>query len=129
MPAVVAMTDKVTVVTATALASQFYRRLREHGQPDLALVEATAGLAERGDITVPALYSRLAGRPLFSDAVRPLLDLTPAEIANGLDRAAPLLAERAPVLLADAETGDGTRRGFTAVAEHSGGCSAPTQPS
>ena len=61
MPAVVAMTDKVTVATATALAGQFYRRLREHGQPDLALVEATAGLAERGDITVPALYSRLAG--------------------------------------------------------------------
>jgi hypothetical protein len=118
MPAVVAMTDVVTVVTATALASQFYRRLREHGQPDLALVEATAGLAERGDITVPALYSRLAGVSLFSDAVRPLLDLTPAEIANGLERGAPLLEERAPVLLADADTGDGTRRGFTAVAEH-----------
>src|SRR5829696_10312808 len=117
MPAVVAMTDKVTVVTATALASQFYRRLREHGQPDLALVEATAGLAERGDITVPALYSRLAGVSLFSDAVRPLLDLAPAEIANGLERGAPLLEERAPVLLADANTGDGTRRGFTAVAE------------
>src|SRR5215207_7722351 len=117
MPAVVAMTDKVTVVTATALASQFYRRLREHGQPDLALVEATAGLAERGDITVPALYSRLAGVSLFSDAVRPLLDLTPSEIANGLERGAPLLEERAPVLLADADTGDGTRRGFTAVAE------------
>jgi hypothetical protein len=118
MPAVVAMTDVVTVTTATALASQFYQRLRTHGQPDLALVEATAGLAERGDITVPALYSRLAGVSLFSDAVRPLLDLTPAEIANGLERGAPLLEERAPVLLADADTGDGTRRGFTAVAEH-----------
>jgi hypothetical protein len=118
MPAVVAMTDKVTVATATALGGQFYRRLREHGQPDLALAEATAGLAERGDITVPALYSRLAGVSLFSDAVRPLLDLTPAEIRNGLDRAAPLLAERAPVLLEDAETGDGTRPGFTRVAEH-----------
>jgi hypothetical protein len=117
MPAVVAMTDKVTVITATALGIQFYRRLREHGQPDLALVEATAGLAERGDITVPALYSRLAGTSMFSDAVRPLLDLTPAEIGHGLDRAAPLLAERAPVLLEDAETGSGTRPGFTRVAE------------
>src|SRR5215216_1000084 len=121
MPAVVAMTDKVTVITATALASQFYRRLREHGQPDLALVEATAGLAERGDITVPALYSRLAGVSLFSDAVRPLLDLTPAEIANGLERGAPLLRERAPVLLEDAETSEGTRPGFIRVAEHLGG--------
>ncbi|MCD6057148.1 MAG: repeat protein, partial [Thermomicrobiales bacterium] len=81
------------------------------------LAEATAGLAERGDITVPALYSRLAGTSLFSDAVRPLLDLTPAEIVHGLDRAAPLLAERAPVLLEDAETDDGTRPGFTRVAE------------
>ncbi len=117
MPAVVAMTDTVTVATATALAGHFYRRLREHGHPDLALVEATAGLAERGDITVPALYSRLAGQSLFSDDVRPLQDLTPREIGDGLDRAAPALAERAPVLLADAETGDGVRQGFTSLAE------------
>jgi hypothetical protein len=112
MPAVVAMTDVVTVATATALAGQFYRRLREHGHPDLALVEATAGLAERGDITVPALYSRLAGQSLFSDAARPLLDLTPAEIEDGLSRTAALLPVRAPVLLADAETPAGKRVGF-----------------
>src|SRR5215207_7050492 len=117
MPAVVAMTDKVTVVTATALASQFYRRLRDHGQPDLALVEATAGLAERGDITVPALFSRLAGQSLFSD-VRALSDLTPAEITYGLDRMAPLLEKRAPVLLEDAKEDEETRRGFTSLARH-----------
>jgi hypothetical protein len=116
MPAVVAMTDKVTVVTATELASRFYRQLREHGQPDLALVEATAGLADRGDITVPALYSRLAGQSLFTDT-RPLQDLSNAEIADGLGRAAPLLAERAPVLLEAAETAAGNRRGFTTLAE------------
>src|SRR5215207_1532813 len=104
MPAVVAMTDVVT--TATALAGQFYQRLRTHGQPDLALVEATAGLAERGDITVPALYCRLGEQSLFSDAVRPLLQLTPAEITDGLTRATSLLAERAPVLLANAEAAD-----------------------
>src|SRR5215207_7545924 len=118
MPAVVAMTDKVTVATATALGSQFYRRLREHGQPHLALVAATAGLAERGDITVPALYSRLAGTSLFSDAVRPLAALTPAEITDGLTRATSLLAERAPVLLANAEAADRpTRPGFSSLAE------------
>ena len=43
MPAVVAMTQKVSVATADALAAAFYPRLREHGQPDLALAEATAG--------------------------------------------------------------------------------------
>ena len=69
MPAVVAMTERVSVATADALAAAFYRRLREHGQPDLALAEATAGLAGRHDITVPALYSRLGGRPLFSDTL------------------------------------------------------------
>src|SRR5215216_6230717 len=44
MPAVLAMTDLVTVSTVRALTASFYRRLLEHGEPDLALVEATAGL-------------------------------------------------------------------------------------
>ena len=117
MPAVVAMTDKVTVATATALAEPFYRRLREHGHPDLALVAATAGLAERGDITVPALYSRLAGLPLFGDSLLPLHDLTPEQIGHGLDRAEPLLRERAPVLIPDGETDEGARRGFASLAK------------
>ncbi len=117
MPAVVAMTDKVTVATATTLAGPFYRHLREGGHPDLALVAATAGLAEKGDITVPALYSRLAGLPLFSDTVLPLQDLTPPQIGHGLDRAEPLLNERAPVLIPDAETDGGTRRGFSSLAK------------
>ncbi len=116
MPAVVAMTDQVTVATATALAARFYERLRAHGHPDLALVEATAGLAERGDVVVPALYGRLGGQSLFSDAVRPLPELTPTEVADGLDRAEPLLAERAPVLVPDAESGDGRRPGFASSA-------------
>jgi len=74
MPAVVAMTERVSVATAQALAADFYRRLREHGEVDRALVEACAGLAERYDIIVPVLYSRLGGRPLFSDTLeRPLV--------------------------------------------------------
>lgn len=98
MPAVIAMTERVSVATADALAAAFYPRLRSHGLPDLALAEATAGLAARHDITVPALYSRLGGRPLFSDA----LDrrLAPAEIAFGLGRLGELLPARAPVLAA-----------------------------
>ena len=85
------------MVTADALAAAFYPRLREHGQPDLALVEAGAALAARHDITVPALYSRLGGQPLFSDALD--RELTPAEIDYGLQRLDELLPERAPVLV------------------------------
>src|SRR5262245_8019556 len=96
MPAVVAMTETVSVTTAQALGTAFYGRLREHGEVDRALVEACAGLAERYDIIVPALYSRLGGRPLFSDT--PDRPLTNAEIGFGLDRLETLLAERAPVL-------------------------------
>jgi hypothetical protein len=99
MPAVLAMTDKVSVVTAQKLAEVFYGRLRDHGELDRALVEACAGLADRPDINVPALYSRLGGRPLFSDTLdRPL---TNAEIEYGLSRAKDLLGRRAPSLLPD----------------------------
>ena len=99
MPAVLAMTEKVSVETAHKLSAAFYGRLREHGEVDLALAEACAGLADRPDIHVPALYSRLGGRPLFSDKLdRPL---TNAEIEYGLSRAQELLAQQAPVLLAE----------------------------
>lgn len=99
IPAVVAMGDKVSVSTANALAEGFYRHLRQHGQPDRALTEAAGPLAERGDILLPALYSRLGGRPLFSDsAERPL---TRKEIQYGLAQLADLLPQRAPILLPD----------------------------
>ena len=99
MPAVVAMTERVSVDTADALAGGFYSRLREHGEADRALAEATAGLAGRFDVTVPALFSRLAGRPLWSDALD--REPTPAEINMGLDQLARLLPERAPILLSE----------------------------
>jgi len=96
MPAVIAMTEKVTVTTALALGQCFYQQLHESGHIDSALAEATAGLAGRHDITVPALFSRLAGQPLFSDSLdRPL---TNAEIKYGLEQLQILVTERAPVL-------------------------------
>ncbi|MCP4376147.1 MAG: CHAT domain-containing protein [bacterium] len=96
MPVVLAMTEKVSIATAEVLAKEFYLRLREHGEPDRALVEACVGLADRYDITVPALYSRLGGRPLFSDtADRPL---TNKEIEFGLSQLDEILPNRAPVL-------------------------------
>ncbi|HZZ80220.1 MAG TPA: CHAT domain-containing protein [Gemmataceae bacterium] len=101
MPAVIAMTEMVSIKTAQNLAEAFYRRLREHGEVDLALVESCAGLVGRHDIVVPALYSRLGGRPLFSDTLeRPLTDV---EIAHGLKRMNELLPQRAPVLFKDFE--------------------------
>ncbi|AFZ57906.1 CHAT domain-containing protein [Anabaena cylindrica] len=94
MPAVIAMTEKVTVKTAQAFIEKFYFQLRASGEVDSALHEATAALAERGDVTVPALFSRLGGRPLFSDQLD--RKLTNAEIADGLERLQKLLPERAP---------------------------------
>src|SRR5207249_5419925 len=69
LPAVLAMTEPVSLGTAEALTSTFYRRLQAHGHLDLALSEACAGLAERPDSTVAALYSRLGARPLFEQTV------------------------------------------------------------
>ncbi len=96
MPAVVAMTDKVTIKTAQTLGEKFYKQLRASGEVDSALHEATAALAERGDVTVPALFSRLGGRPLFSDQLD--RELTNAEIKYGLERLRELLPQRAPTL-------------------------------
>ncbi|MCC5667767.1 CHAT domain-containing protein, partial [Nostoc sp. CHAB 5784] len=96
MPAVVAMTDKVTIKTAQTLIENFYKQLRASGEVDSALHEATAALAKRGDLTVPALFSRLGGRPLFSDQLD--RELTNAEIKYGLQRVGELLPQRAPTL-------------------------------
>ncbi|MBD1899896.1 CHAT domain-containing protein [Trichocoleus sp. DQ-A3] len=95
MPAVVAMTRKVSVETGLALGQNFYRRLRESGEVDIALQQATAGLGKRHDITVPALFSRLGGRPLFSDRLDNR-DLTDEEIEYGIAKLSKFLAERAP---------------------------------
>lgn len=96
MPAVIAMTEKVSIATADRLTSHFYNHLQEHGEVDRALVEATIAVAERGDVTVPVIYSRLGGQPLFSRSLD--RELTNAEISYGLDTIQALLAERAPVL-------------------------------
>jgi energy-coupling factor transporter ATP-binding protein EcfA2 len=98
MPAVLAMTEPVTVGTGLALAGAFYRGLHEHGQPDVALAEAWAGLAARPDVHVPALFGRLGGRPLFTDDLTGR-SLTASETDRGLTRTLDLLRARAPVLV------------------------------
>ncbi|MGO9207504.1 MAG: CHAT domain-containing protein, partial [Candidatus Limnocylindrales bacterium] len=115
MPAVLAMTDSISVASASALASEFYKRLRVHGEVDSALAEACAGIARRSDIAVPvpALFSRLTGQPLFSLA--PDGRLSPGEILHGLDRLDALLNERAPALRLDFEGPARTLRGLAKV--------------
>lgn len=97
IPAVVAMTEKVSIQTVKLLTSEFYQHLYKHGQVDLALAEATAHFAGRSDVAVLALYSRLGDRPLFSDTLDRAL--TPQEIEYGLDTLEVLLEDRAPSLL------------------------------
>ena len=97
MLSVVAMTQKVSINTASKLAHEFYQQLKLHGEVDLALVEATTTLAQQTDILVPALFTRLRGQPLFSETLD--RELTNEEIRYGLIRLQPLFKERSPILL------------------------------
>jgi hypothetical protein len=78
-PTVVAMTDSVSIKTATELAHNFYPRLLKSGEVDVALQQAAAPLAERHDITIPALFSsRLDNQFLFlSPSVKEIVDNSP----------------------------------------------------
>ncbi|MBE9001862.1 CHAT domain-containing protein [Nostoc sp. LEGE 12447] len=96
MPAVLGMTDKITIKTAQDLATAFYKNLREHGYVGLALAEATAQIRGQADETVPALFSRLGERPLFDENLdRPL---SVGEIEFGLALFEKLLKKRAPIM-------------------------------
>ncbi|MGB3189608.1 MAG: CHAT domain-containing protein [Limnoraphis sp.] len=96
IPAVIAMTQNITIKTAGLLSAEFYQRLYEHGEVDLSLVEATATLAERYDILFPALFNRLGGQPLFSETLD--RDPTNAEIEQGLSSLEAILPKQAPIL-------------------------------
>jgi CHASE2 domain-containing sensor protein len=95
MPAVIAMTRKVSVKTALMVGQNFYQHLRESGEVDVALQSAVSGLSNRNDLTVPALFSRLGSRPLFSDRLEGRT-LTEAEIEFGIAEFRTLIADRAP---------------------------------
>jgi hypothetical protein len=61
VPAVIAMHDNVTVLTARKFGAKFYRRLLEHGTVDLAMNEARSTLLTNGryDAAAPVLFMRL----------------------------------------------------------------------
>ena len=96
LPAVLAMTDRVSIATAGAIAAPFYAHLYQQGQPDLALAQSLAGLQDAHDLTVPAIFSRLGDRPLFDDNSERAL--TDKELEFGLAKLAQSLPERAPVM-------------------------------
>ena len=70
IPAVVAMQDNVTVLTARQFGAKFYRRLLEHGTVDRALNEARSLLITNGryDAAVPVLFMRLKDGRLLDAA-------------------------------------------------------------
>jgi hypothetical protein len=91
IPAVIAMTEQISIETAQVLSEKFYLRLQEHGLVDLALTEACAGLVDDHDVTVPVLYSRLRGRPLFGTSVQ--LTKRESEMANRLKKLADMVEQ------------------------------------
>jgi len=68
VPAVVAMAERVGIVTAQQFAERFYERLIKHGIVDLAVQEARARVRERWDWSVPVLFSRLPSNRLLEAA-------------------------------------------------------------
>ncbi len=68
VPAVVAMQDLVPVETARLFAGNFYRRLLEHGQVDLASNQARSAIltGELPAAAVPVLFQRLRSGTLLA---------------------------------------------------------------
>ncbi|MEZ4660209.1 MAG: CHAT domain-containing protein [Caldilineaceae bacterium] len=95
MPAAIAMLEKAPAAAMQTLTHTFYSQLHQHGEVDRALVAAGAGLPT---VAAPVLYSRLGGRPLFSDQLAHDRPLTNAEIQFGIEQLGQLLPARAPVL-------------------------------
>ncbi len=110
VPAVLAMSGKVALDLALALAQRFYPRLFQHGEPDRALAEVNAALISHTDALIPVLYSRLRAQPLFELTAGPS-ELSPAEVERALCRLGELLPTHAPGALADLEELTLTLRG------------------
>jgi hypothetical protein len=72
LPAVVAMHDDITMLTARQFAATFYRQLITHGSVDLAMNEARSTLITHGrfDAAVPILFMRLRDGRLWNEAPR-----------------------------------------------------------
>jgi hypothetical protein len=67
VPNVIAMQDNITIKTARKFSVEFYKRLLQHGQVDLAVNQARSTLlnTERYDAGVPVLFMRDKQNVLF----------------------------------------------------------------
>jgi hypothetical protein len=90
VPAVVAMQDNVTVLTARKFGATFYRRLLEHGTVDLALNEARSTLIANGrfDAAMPVLFMRLRDGRLWGEVPR-LETYAPSQLVDKVRPAMP----------------------------------------
>jgi hypothetical protein len=79
VPAVIAMQDNVTVLTARGFGAKFYRRLLEHGTVDLAMNEARSTLIITGryDAAVPVLFMRLRDGRLWGERLQVAAPIKP----------------------------------------------------
>ena len=68
IPAVLAMTEKITISTAQTFTQQFYERLLTHGQVDVAANEARMLIMDETDWSVPVLFSRLSDNCLLAQS-------------------------------------------------------------
>ena len=86
IPAVVAMQDNVTMLTARQFGAKFYRRLLEHGTVDRAMNEARSTLITNGryDAAVPVLFMRLKDGRLWGEAAA-TAPVTPAQIGKQIN--------------------------------------------
>jgi WD40 repeat protein/energy-coupling factor transporter ATP-binding protein EcfA2 len=91
IPAVIGMSSKISVDTATELGT-FYKKLLDSGYPDVALKFAIRNI-NREEVTVPVLFSRLQNRPLF---VNDYGELTRDAIDIGIRNFEELIGKYAP---------------------------------
>lgn len=81
VPAVVAMQDRVPIVTAQSLTRDFYRYLLEHGIVDLAMNQARLLLFDRQETSwaIPVLFMRMRDGRLFVPQTREADAMTSAQ--------------------------------------------------
>jgi hypothetical protein len=108
IPAVIAMTDRITVETVQGLAEVFYRQFLQHGLVDKALAEGFVGIVHRRDAPIPVLISRLGAQRLYLDEA-PRAS-TVASVETKVSQTGPVPPETgAPIFLIASDRGDPDR--------------------
>jgi hypothetical protein len=86
VPAVIAMQENVTMLTARQFAATFYQRLLAHGTVDLAMNEARSMLITNGryDAAVPVLFMRLPNGRLWGgeESIEQKPTTPPTQVVN-----------------------------------------------